>query len=136
VVEATEPLPGARTPARRVNPLLAGCVGAALLLALVAVASYEAGTKHGNHVRALTGRAYVGAHQAAARVDGWSYGIVDSVSWVGRDGVAHEDGWPACLSPLGATVQVRFGEISVSGPQDDSWREVVWVDCRGAVRVR
>jgi len=58
------------------------------------------------------------------------------VEWVDRSGVSHDGGWPDCLRPVGSTVHVRFGEITVSGPQDDSWRAVVWVDCRGAVRVR
>jgi len=127
---------GASTSARRTRSVVLVSIGAVVILVLVAVAAYQAGTKHGNRVRALTGTAYVGAHQASVKVAGWSYGIRQDVTWIDQDGTSHEDGWPACLAPLGATVRVRFGEISVNGPLDDSWREVVWVDCRGATRVR
>ena len=126
---------GERRPVRG-NRGTAWAIAAMVAAALVALLAYRVGKDHGNHVRALTGDAYVGAHQAGVRVDGWSYGITESVQWVDRSGASHESGWPSCLAPLGATVRVRFGEIAVQGPQQDSWREVVWVDCRKAVRVR
>ena len=108
----------------------------AVVLAVVALVSYAAGTRSGNHLHVRTGNAYVGSHVATVKVDGWSYGISDSVNWVDTANSSHEGGWPACLRPMGATVRITFGEISVPGPQGDSWRQVAWVDCRGAVVVR
>ncbi|MDT4985197.1 MAG: hypothetical protein QOF95_2687 [Pseudonocardiales bacterium] len=99
--------------------------------AVIAVLGYGLGTSNGPHVKALSGDAYVGANQAAVKVDGWTYGIVGSVAWVDSRGASHDSGWPDCLGSPGTTVHIRFGEVSVTGPQDDSWRQVVWVDCRG-----
>jgi hypothetical protein len=106
-----------------------------LLLVLVAIVAYAVGTRDGNRLKALTGNAYVGNHQASVKVDEWAYGIVDSVAWVDKSGSSHDSGWPACLSTPGTTVKIRFGEITVTGPHHDSWREVAWVDCRGAALV-
>jgi hypothetical protein len=107
-----------------------------LLLALVAFAGHTISGQDGKRLKVLTGNAYVGAHQASVRVDGWAYGIVDSVPWVDSAGSSHESGWPTCLDRIGTTVRIRFGEIPVTGPKNDAWRAVAWVDCRGAVVVR
>jgi hypothetical protein len=104
-----------------------------LVLALVVSASYAAGGNHGNRLKELDGNAYVGAHQASVRVDGWAYGIADSVPWFDSAGSFHESGWPICLGGTGSTVRIRFGEIPVTGPNAVAWRAVAWVDCRGAV---
>ena len=124
-----------RVATHRISPVLLAALGALLALMLVGVVAYEAGTEHGNRVHTRTGNAYVGADQATVKVGGWNYGIGADVEWVDRSGTAHDGGWPECLGPAGSTVRIRFGEITVSGPQGDSWRAVVWVDCRGAVRV-
>jgi hypothetical protein len=126
---------GGRTSAARPSTVLLFVVVGALVLAAVAAASYAAGRRGGNQLHVRTGNAYVGLHQASVKVDGWAYGIVGSVEWVGADGTSHESGWPDCLGRPGTTERIRFGEISVTGPQDDSWRDVAWVDCRGAVQI-
>lgn len=107
-----------------------------VLVALLAVAGgWIAGERTANRLHVLTANVYVGDHQAGVCLHGWCYGISDVVSWVDAGGSLHEDGWPSCLQ-LGTYERIRFGEIEVSGPTDESWRQVVWVDCRGAVRVR
>jgi hypothetical protein len=104
-----------------------------LVLALFAFAGYALGSENGNRIKAIEGNAYVGAHQASVKVDGWAYGIVDSVPWFDSAGSFHESGWPTCLGSVGSTVRIKFGETPVSGPNGETWREVAWVDCRGAV---
>jgi hypothetical protein len=44
-------------------------------------------------------------------------------------------GYPACLTAVGSTVTVRFGEVPVAGPDSGGigLSPVVWIDCRGAI---
>jgi hypothetical protein len=113
------------------RPLAIAAVGVLALIA-VGVAGYVVGNRHDNVTKVLVGKFHVGQNVASASVDGWAYGVSDSVPWVDSSGNMHEDGWPACLSRAGTEVRVRFGEVSVAGPQSESWRAIVWVDCRGA----
>jgi len=127
----------ARTSARSWRPLstksrILGAAGAAALV-VVAFSGYAVGLKHEQRTNVLTGDFYVGAQQATGDVDGWVYGIVDSVSWVDPEGSFHQSGWPTCLDTVGTTVRATFGEVPATGPQGSSWRQVVWVDCRGAI---
>ena len=87
--------------------------------------------QHQSRVATLTGVARVGIHQATVTVGGWSYGIDDRVEfWIDSEGGAHDGGWPNCLR-LGQRPRIRFGAIPVAAPDGTSWRQVVWVDCRG-----
>lgn len=92
--------------------------------------AYHAGELHARQITVLSGNAYVGAGQAAVRVAGWTYSVSDGVTWIDGSGSLHETGWPGCLSTQGTTVPIKFGEIQVTAPNGDSWRQVVWVDCR------
>lgn len=96
---------------------------------------YIAGERTANRLHVLTGNAYSGNHQASVCVRGWCYAITDGVTWFDAAGSMHEDGWPSCLQ-LGARERIRFGEVAVSGPTGEAWRQVVWVDCRGSVAAR
>jgi len=98
---------------------------------VIAVTAFAVGRQDRGHMRTLSGNAQVGDHLASVIVGGWAYGIVDSVAWVDSQGSLHESGWPTCLQPVGASVHIRFGVVPVTGPNHRSWREVVWVDCRG-----
>jgi hypothetical protein len=82
----------------------------------------------GTDVTVLTGKFYVGDHQASGPVGSWEYGILDSVPWVDSTDSWHENGWPACLGPVGTYHTITFGETTVNGPTS-TWREVVWVAC-------
>jgi hypothetical protein len=83
---------------------------------------------HSTNVTVLTGTFYVGDHEATAAVGGTAYGILDSVPWLDSTNAWHEDGWPACLGPVGTYRTATFGEATVNGPTT-SWREVLWVSC-------
>src|SRR5664279_3019231 len=107
---------------------------AALTLFVVGLVGYQAGASKGgaSHLTVLTGNAYVGDREASLTVDGKSYGVTDSVAWMDASGSLHESGWPACLTPVGSTVRVRFGEVPVAGPDSGGigLSAVVWIDCR------
>lgn len=128
----------ARTSTRRRSPhsTKSKVLGAACAAALVAVAfsSYAVGSGREQRTNVLVGDFYVGAEQATGDIDGWVYGFTDSVSWIDPDGSFHQSGWPTCLDTVGTTERVSFGELPATGPQGSSWRQVVWVDCRGAIR--
>ena len=90
------------------------------------VGGYFVGQK--TDVSALTGSCRVGDHEASCVVDGWTYGINDSVPWLDAGNSYHESGWPACLAPVGSLATVRFGYTTVE-EFNIAWREVVWVSC-------
>ena len=104
-------------------------LAALIVCAVAAGAAGYAVAAHRSNVSVLTGAFYVGDHEATAQVDGWAYGILDSVSWLDSNNTWHEDGWPACLGPVGATHTARFGYTEVDGPTSMAWRQVVWVSC-------
>ena len=104
-----------------------GLVLAILILCVGGAAGYAVGANRSN-VSVLTGTFYVGDHEASSSVDGWTYGVIDSLPWLDSNNSWHEDGWPACLGPVGTTHTVRFGYTAVDGPTL-SWRQVVWVSC-------
>lgn len=111
----------------RQSPLLATLiVGAGVGVIAGGVAGYVIAAR--SNVSVVTGTFRVGDHQATAAVDGWNYGIVDSVPWLGSDNTWHEDGWPTCLGPVGALRTARFGYTTVQGPTVE-WRQVVWIAC-------
>jgi len=110
------------------------------LLAVIAIALLVGGVggffigRHGTvTVRALTGTAHVGNHQMWVSVDGWQYGVSQSVPvWIDSSGTTHDDeSWPACLRPVGGHVRIRFGAVPVTTPTGLGQRQVVWVDCSG-----
>jgi hypothetical protein len=108
--------------------MLTAC--ALALAGVAALAAGHLGRGEAAHQTVVTGVAYVGVQQASVRAEGWSYAITASVPWVDANGSLHEVGWPACLTAVGETVPIRFAQIPVSGPTSQSWRQVVWVDCR------
>lgn len=77
------------------------------------------------------GPAYVGDRHASIAVDGWDYGLSQSVAWIDAAGSHHGDGWPECLDvPAGTLVaDVRFASVEVE-VDDVGWRQVVLIDCR------
>jgi len=106
-------------------------ISAVLLVLVVASVAYSLGATGRVRQVTLTGDAYVGLKQMAVSVGGWSYGAVDSVPWIDASGSTHDSGWPACLGTPGTKVHIKFGAVPVTAPTGVSWREVVWVDCRG-----
>jgi hypothetical protein len=97
----------------------------------VAVVIAYLGGEHGrDRLTVRHGVAQVGLNQASVKVGGWWYGINASVPWVDDTNSWHESGWPTCLAPVGSAVAITFGEITVTGPDGQSWRQVAWVDCR------
>jgi hypothetical protein len=90
-------------------------------------AGYAVGS-HRSNVTVLTGTFYAGDREATAHVDGWAYGISDSVRWLDTSNAWHDHGWPDCLAPVGTRHTVRFAWTPVEGPAV-SWRQVVWVSC-------
>lgn len=116
------------------RPILPSRVPAIVVLAfavaaLVALAGYAFGASRSSD-RAMTGVAHIGDHMASIEADGWFYGLSDSVAWLDASGSFHENGWPDCLRPAGATKTVRFGAARVTTPEVAGFRPVVWVDCR------
>jgi hypothetical protein len=103
---------------------------AACLIASLAFLAFLAGEHQQHPFTVLTGTATVGDHQATVIVAGWAYAIGSGIPWVDQQGVTHEGGWPSCLGPPGRTVPVAFGEVPVTAPGGQSWRQVVWLDCR------
>jgi len=115
---------------RRVKHAAAAITAACLITSVVFVA-FLAGEHQQRPLTVLTGIATVGDHQATVTVAGWAYAIEgDSVIWVDQQGMTHDGGWPACLGAPGRTVPVTFGEVPVTAPDGQTWRQVVWVDCR------
>jgi hypothetical protein len=100
---------------------------------LASVALFGMGFLTGAHrapqVSELSGTAHVGDHVATVEVDGWFYGIQDSVAWLDARGALHDSGWPDCLGSQ-RDVVIRFGEVTVDYPGPASQRRVVYVDCR------
>lgn len=97
---------------------------------LIAVVAFAAGEHHQARMTVLTGVAHVGDHVATMVVGGWAYGFSDGgVSWVDSRGTEHDRGWPTCLRGPGL-VRATFGVVSVTAPDGQSPRQVVWVDCR------
>jgi hypothetical protein len=135
MVSATQISPGDHSSTRQHSSPAGIAIVGVLVLALFAFAGYKIGREDGSRVTALEGNAYVGAHQASVKADGWVYGIADGVAWVDSAGGFHESGWPTCLGSIGTTVRIRFGEFPVTGPDGSASREVAWVDCRGSVVV-
>lgn len=117
---------------QRLNVVTVVATVGIIALVLVALVGYTMGIRHGERTTVLTGDFSVGDHQATARVDDWSYGINDGVTWVDSTGIVHESGWPACLAPVSSTVRATFGEVTATAPQGESVRHIVWVDCRAA----
>jgi hypothetical protein len=105
------------------NRILAALV---LCLCIGGIAGFA--IARGTDVTVMTGRFYVGDHEASGPIGEWTYGIVGSVPWVDSAGSWHEDGWPACLGPAGTDHTITFGETTVNGPTSQ-WREVLWVSC-------
>jgi hypothetical protein len=104
-------------------------LAALIVCAVAAGAAGFAVAAHRSNVSVVTGTFHVGDHEASAQVDGFWYGIVDSVSWLDSNNSWHQDGWPACLGPVGTMRTARFGYTEVDGPTSISWRQVVWVSC-------
>jgi hypothetical protein len=107
--------------------ILAAALG---VVALAAAALLGFLVRSGSDVTVLTGRAHVGIDQATAVVDGWAYELPVDVAWLGADGSWRLDGRPACLTQLGMSGPIQFGYVSVTGPTDVPWRQVVWVSCK------
>ena len=123
------PTPGEEAGAsRRVSvPTLVAIVAACLLLAGVAGFLFGAGR---SEVVELRGTAQVGDHMASIEVDGWWYGLSDTVPWIDRSGSYHDGGWPSCLGRAGSNPTVKFGAVPVTPPDAGTYRAVVYVDCR------
>ncbi|HEX5823839.1 MAG TPA: hypothetical protein VFY18_05190 [Candidatus Limnocylindrales bacterium] len=105
----------------------------ALLLGLVVVAGFV-GYLFGNRSAAtiLTGRADSGGGGISIITPDWTYGVpVDGVMWTDRSNSLHEGGRPDCLAPDVPAFQVRFAAVQVT-VDDNTWRPVVWIDCRSA----
>ena len=102
---------------------------ALLVAAAAGGAAGYAVAAHRSNVTVAMGTFYVGDREASGDVNGWVYGISESVAWLDARDSWHESGWPDCLAPIGATKTVRFGYASVDGPTTESWRQVVWVSC-------
>lgn len=121
-------------------------VFAACLLALAGLGAYRLGKHDSERASwhtvtvdlANVGADPRGPHRLlSVQVDGWTYGIEDSVKWTDRQGSMHEGGWPACLEPRHPGFsnrnheKVRFGFAEVSVDAGGfGWRPVVMVDCR------
>jgi hypothetical protein len=100
------------------------------VVALAAAALLGFLARSGSDVTVLTGQARVGIDQATAVVDGWAYALPVDVAWLGADGSWRLGGRPACLTHLGMSAPIQFGYVSVTGPTEQSWRQVVWVSCK------
>jgi hypothetical protein len=99
-------------------------------LVITAVIAYRVGADR-SAVKAMTGSAQVGDHMASIKADGRWYGVSAGVYWIDRHGTGHDGDWPACLAPVGARVQVRFGGILATAPDGTAPATAVWIDCRG-----
>ena len=116
-------------------PAAAGWVRPATALAVVACVAAVVGFAVGEHqqrpMTVLHGLAYVGDHEVSVTVGGWVYGFQGpgNLFWTGSDGSEHSGGWPACLHGP-SRMPITFGEVPVTTPDGEMWRQVVWVDCR------
>ena len=61
--------------------------------------------------------------------DSHTYDIPLDVNWTGVDGVWHSGDRPECLPP-DVQVPIRFAWVEVT-VENSTWRQVLWVDCRG-----
>jgi hypothetical protein len=100
--------------------------------ALIAVLAFLAGEHHQRGQTVLTGVAGVGyAQQATVTVAGWTYAIEGTDNtWIDRQGMLHNGGWPACLNTPGRHVPITFAEVPVTAPDGSTTRQVLWIDCR------
>jgi len=117
-------------PAVRLNSKAIRVAAALVLLCLIVVVAFLAGARRGPSTTVLTGTAYTGLDVATVTVAGWSYGISGDVTWFDSHGTLHDGSWPSCLRGVDRHVPIRFGAVPVTAP-NVSWRQVVWVDCRG-----
>jgi hypothetical protein len=109
-------------------PTLVAIVAACLLPAAVVGFLLGAGR---SEVMELRGTAQVGDHMASIEVDGWWYGVSDTVPWIDEDNSHHDGGWPSCLGRAGSNPTVKFGAVPVTPPDSGlTYRAVVFVDCR------
>ena len=110
---------------RRAVRVPAAAAALIILVAGLLIGRHEASTT------VVTGVAYVGDREATVVAGGWSYGIEGGVQfWIDSRGGVHEGGWPSCLN-LGQRPRVTIGAVPASLPGGLSWRQVLWVDCRG-----
>ena len=115
-------------------PALRGSVLWKLIAALVAALmlfglGFAVGTQRSTQVKELSGTAHVGDRWASVMVNGWAYGIVDSVPWIDAEGSLHEAGWPACLGSE-RDAFIKFAAVGVHYPDKTYERHIVYVDCR------
>jgi hypothetical protein len=106
-------------------------VAAVVALVLAGLLGYAVRT-NGANTGVLSGRAYVGSHQASIILDDWAYGFPvsdGSVTWYDARGGLHDGGVAPCLRHAGTYAQLRFGTSVAHGRDGDSWREVTWVQC-------
>ena len=101
-----------------------------VVLCLIAGLAFLAGERRASHPMVLSGVPVIGQNVATVTVNGWSHGIVGSVTWFDSQGM-HEGTWPSCLRNPARRVPITFGAIPVTAPGGSSWRQVVWVDCPG-----
>jgi hypothetical protein len=106
---------------------LAAVVG----LVLAGLIGYAVRT-NGSGTGVLSGRAYVGSHQASIILDDRAYGFPvsdGSITWYDARGSLHDGGVAPCLRHAGTYAQLRFGTSVAHGRDGVSWREVTWVQC-------
>jgi hypothetical protein len=111
------------------RPFGPGLVAGLAIGLLIAFVAFAIGSSR-PVVEEMTGSAHIGSRMASIESDGWFYGVSESVAWIDASGSLHDDGWPACLRPVGTTRTVRFGAVPVTIPDGAGFRAVVWVDCR------
>jgi hypothetical protein len=101
-----------------------------LVVALLLLAvGFAVGTQRSTQVKELSGTAHVGDRWASVMVNGWAYGIQDSVPWIDAEGSLHEEGWPACLGSQRDSF-IKFAAVGVHYPDKTYERHIVYVDCR------
>ncbi len=101
-------------------------------VAAVFLGGFELGA-HNPTVTVLHGSAYVGDGQAEGFAGGTAYALKMDGPWQSADGswVEGPDP-PACLTKVGSTVpSITFGVLPVTGPDNQSSSQVVWVSCAG-----
>jgi hypothetical protein len=106
-------------------------VGTTVAAALL-VGAFMFGRASAQEVDWHTGVAQFGAQQMSATIDGWTYGVVESVpAWTDSAGVMHRDGWPDCFRvPAGTRRVARFATVPVD-VRYTQWQQDVMVDCQG-----
>lgn len=100
-----------------------------LAACLVALAGFGAGQRQQDHVRVLSGLAYVGSDQVSVVTSDQVYAVPLDVTWVDSHGSTHDSGRPACLTGIRSRVRITFGEVPVVLPDGQHDYRVVWVDC-------